>query len=46
MIEHLRGKGMSLAQIARIPEAEMPAVVRRAIEEMLGEAASGFSGRE
>lgn len=45
VIEHLRGKGMSLAQIARIPEAEMPAVARRAIEEMLGGTASGVSGR-
>lgn len=35
VIDHLRGKGMTLAQIARIAEAEMPATVQRAIEEML-----------
>lgn len=35
VIEHLRRQGMSLAEIARIPEAEMPAVARRAIEQML-----------
>lgn len=35
VIEHLRAHGMSLAQIARIGEAEMPAVAERAIREML-----------
>lgn len=35
VVDHLRQRGMSLAQIARIPEAEMPAIVRRAITEML-----------
>lgn len=35
VVEHLRAKGMTLAQIARIPEAEAPVVVARAIDEML-----------
>lgn len=36
VVEHLRGQGMTLAQIARIPEAQMPATVERAINQMLG----------
>ena len=36
VVDHLRRRGMSLAEIARIPEAEMPAVVHRAINEMVG----------
>lgn len=35
VVEHLRAKGMTLAQIARIPEADMPRVVGEAIGEML-----------
>lgn len=35
VVEHLRGQGMTLAQIARIPEADMPKVVDRALGEML-----------
>jgi len=34
VIEHLRRRGMSLAEIARVPEAKMPQLVRRAICEM------------
>lgn len=34
VIEHLRGSGMSLAQIARVPEGKMPDLARRAIAEM------------
>lgn len=37
VIEHLRRGGMTLAQIARIPEPELPAVTRRAIEGMLAD---------
>lgn len=37
VIEHLRAQGMSLARIARIGEAEMPAVAERAIREMLAQ---------
>jgi hypothetical protein len=37
VVERLRKDGMSLAQIARIPEADMPAVVGRAIDEILAE---------
>ena len=36
VVQHLRDQGMTLAQIARIPEDEMPTVVGRAIDEMLG----------
>lgn len=35
VMEHLHAKGMSWAEIARIPEDRMPAVARGAIEEML-----------
>jgi len=35
VVQHLRDQGMTLAQIARIPEADSPRVVARAIEEML-----------
>lgn len=38
VVDHLRRRGMSLADIARIPEAEMPAVVQRAIAEMTTDA--------
>ena len=34
VVQHLRDRGMTLAQIARIPEADMPEVVERAITEM------------
>lgn len=34
VIGHLRDKGMSFAQIAHIPESEMPGVIRQAIAEM------------
>lgn len=40
VIEHLRAQGMTLAQIARIGEADMPAVAERAIREMLASAGS------
>jgi hypothetical protein len=40
VIEHLRAQGMTLAQIARIGEAEMPAVAERAVREMLAPSAS------
>jgi len=35
VIEHLRSTGMTLGQIARISEADMPVVAERAIREML-----------
>jgi hypothetical protein len=35
VVAQLRKDGLSLAQIARIPEAEMPAVVGKAIDELL-----------
>lgn len=35
VVAHLRAQGMSLARIARIPEAQMPAVAERAIRELL-----------
>lgn len=35
VVVRLRARGMSLAQIARIPEAEMPRTVERAINEIL-----------
>ena len=34
-MEQLRHDGMSLAQIARIPEADMPAKVEKAVDEIL-----------
>lgn len=37
VIEHLRSHGMTLAQIARIRESDMPGVAGRAIDEMLAE---------
>lgn len=35
VVEQLRHDGMSLAQIARVPEAEMPDIVGRAMDELL-----------
>ena len=35
VVEQLRSDGMSLAEIARVPEAEMPALARRAIERLI-----------
>lgn len=35
VVEHLQRGGMSLAEIARVPEAEMPELARRALGEML-----------
>lgn len=35
VVEQLRRDGMSLARIARVPEREMPALARRAIERLL-----------
>lgn len=35
VVEHLRAKGMTLAQIARIPESDMPRVAAEAIREIL-----------
>lgn len=37
VVERLRAKGMTLAQIARIPEADMPRVVSETIAEMLAD---------
>jgi hypothetical protein len=37
VVERLRKDGMTLAQIARIPEADMPTAVKRAIDEILAE---------
>lgn len=35
VIDHLRRSGMSLAEIARVSEQDMPGLARRAIREML-----------
>jgi len=35
VVEHLRSQGMTLDKVARVPEADMPATVERAINEML-----------
>lgn len=40
VVEQLRKEGMRLADIARIPEADMPAVARRAIDRMLASSAT------
>ena len=37
VIDHLRKNGMTLAEIARVPEDQMPALARRAIAQMLAQ---------
>lgn len=37
VVEHLRNRGMSLADIGRLPENEMPAIVERAVNEILAQ---------